>query len=85
MTTNYLFANPANYQIQLFGPPSHTLKESLGSMNIKTKIIEGNKFTELTGILPDQVALVGVIQKIHQLHYAITSIQIIDMDINHLK
>ncbi|MCX2743842.1 hypothetical protein OO013_08195 [Mangrovivirga sp. M17] len=85
MTTNYLFANPANYHIQLFGPPSQTLKEILGSMEIRTSTIAGNKYTEVTGVLPDQVALIGIIQKIHQLHYAITSIKLIDIDINLLN
>ncbi len=78
MPTNNLFANPGIYHIQFLGSPSQTLMDNLGSFQIKFRTNANQKFTDLIGNLPDQVALIGVLRALHELHYAITSVKVIE-------
>lgn len=78
MPSHNLFAKPGKYQIQFLGSPSQTLIDNLGSFQIRLRTDADQKFTDLIGDLPDQVALIGVIQALHELHYTITSVQVIE-------
>lgn len=66
------FNKPARYQIKIGGDISGIWLDSMRGMGITTEHDENNKtISVLTGVLPDQSALVGILETIFQMRLPI--------------
>ncbi len=69
-----LFSHPAHYQIQIAGKPSEMLHNQFEGW----EILCAKNLTTLIGWIPDQVALVSTLMVLHDMHYTITELKLIE-------
>jgi hypothetical protein len=69
---------PATYQVRVQGALDPQWSDFLGDMSIVTEYPDGQKpVTILTGRLPDQSALAGVLDGLHDLGFALLSVELL--------
>lgn len=70
---------PARYQIRVLGKIDSAWHDRLGGMTISTsRTHHTRKVTTLTGNLPDQAALSGLLDTLYQLHHPLLSVENLD-------
>jgi hypothetical protein len=70
------FEEPAKYRIRVRGSLPAGWCERIGGMRIsKFRSPDGNLQTELTGLLEDQAALVGILNMLYELHMPLLSVE----------
>ena len=74
---NYLtFDNSARYRIWVSGRLGADSSDSLQGMSILAHLSEGRPaLTVLEGELTDQAALVGVLNSLYEMHFAVLSVE----------
>ncbi len=71
-------ANPARYEIWVKGLLDPSWKEWFEPMEILTQVEQGQPVLILTGQLPDQAALYGILHKLYTLRLPLIRVQVID-------
>lgn len=80
-TQRYHMDQPAQYRIRLHGYVSERWASSYGEMGATvTTSAKGQTETELTGLVTDQAALVGLINLLYDLGHAVIYIERIEPD-----
>jgi hypothetical protein len=70
------FDSPAPYRIQVQGPVSSSWSDRLQGMDIsQASSGTGLIVSTLVGELPDQTALAGVLNTIHEMHLSVLSVE----------
>jgi hypothetical protein len=70
------FDSPATYRIQVQGRVSSNWSDRLQGMKISQAASgSGIAVTTLTGELPDQTALAGVLNTLHEMHLSVLSVE----------
>jgi len=70
------FDSPVAYRILLQGPVAPTWSDRLQGMDISQATSDtGLTISTLTGELPDQTALAGVLNTIHEMHLSVLSVE----------
>ena len=69
------FQLPASYRIAVRGAVSQDWSERLGGMQITTEG-KDEPLTWLVGRLPDQAALMGVLETLHNLHLPLLNVEV---------
>ena len=73
---SYVFDTPANYRVRVLGPMDKRRSEYLCGMRISSgRRQEGTIVTTLTGELTDQAALMGVLNSLYDLGYALLKVE----------
>ncbi len=75
--TENLFSGPANYSICVLGEPTQTLIRVIGQSELHPLERNGKKAVEFNNWFPDQTALLGLLNTLHDLHFAIVSIRVL--------
>lgn len=71
---NIKFGGKAKYEIIVVGKLDPTLSERLGGMIIESKVISEEPVVSiLTGLIPDQAALAGILNTIYEMHLPVIS------------
>ena len=86
MNRNYrsrsLVCYPAEYRIRIVGRMDPERDEYLGGMSVSIRQEIGRRaITELSGQLPDQAALMGVLQQLYLRNIPIISVECLTPDI----
>ncbi len=72
------FSSPANFSIEVNGFLDENLSDYLGGLTISHKTLEGKiKTSYLIGEVVDQAALIGIINSLYDMRYAILRVEII--------
>ena len=72
----FLLTKPAVYRIRISGRMDPKWSETLQGLTLSVMEQEGRKaFTELSGLLPDQAALLGVLQQIYENNIPLLSVE----------
>jgi hypothetical protein len=70
------FDLPVPYRIQVQGPVAPSWSDRLQGMDIRQSTSDaGFVVSTLTGELPDQTALAGVLNTLHELHLSVLSVE----------
>ena len=69
---------PANYRIRVQGRLDDSWSDLLGGMQIIPDTIKDRQVTILTGHLPDQASLSGVLNTIYDRHVPLLSVENLD-------
>lgn len=70
------FDSPAPYRIQVQGRVATNWSDRLQGMDIsQTTADSGQIVSTLTGELPDQTALAGVLNALHEMHLSVLSVE----------
>jgi hypothetical protein len=70
------FDSPSPYRIMIQGQVAPSWSDRLQGMDIRqTASDSGNTISTLTGELPDQTALAGVLNTLHELHLSVLSVE----------
>jgi len=73
---SYVFDTPANYRVRVLGPMDKRRSEYLCGMRISSARRQGGPIvTTLTGELVDQAALMGVLNSLYDMGYALLKIE----------
>jgi len=73
---SYVFDTPANYRVRVLGPMDKRRSEYLCGMRISSaRRQDGPIVTTLTGELVDQAALMGVLNSLYDMGYALLKIE----------
>jgi hypothetical protein len=73
---SYVFDTPANYRVRVLGPLDKRRSEYLCGMSIASGRRHGGPIvTTLTGKLVDQAALMGVLNSLYDMGYALLKIE----------
>ncbi len=80
-TQSYHMDQPAHYRIRLHGYVSERWANSYGEMSAKVIITaDGQTETELTGLVVDQAALLGLINLLYAMGHAVVAVERIEAD-----
>lgn len=80
-TQSYHMDQPARYRIRLHGYVSERRASSYGEMSAMVMTsADGQTETELTGLVTDQAALVGLINMLYDLGHAVVAVERIEPD-----
>ena len=67
---------PARYRIVFMGTLPESWSDRLGGMMISTRVqADGEPVTIMSGWLPDQAALLGVLTTLYGLHFPLLSVE----------
>ena len=73
---SYVFDTPANYRVRVLGPMDKRRSYCLCGMSISSTQRQGGPIvTTLTGELVDQAALLGVLNSLYDMGYALLKIE----------
>ncbi len=76
---NFRIETPARYRIRIRGDLDSAWSDRLAGMSIQSNInADGAKVTILTGHLPDQAALSGVLNTLNEMHFPLLSVENLD-------
>ncbi len=79
MGSNYSLDQPNTYRIRVQGELGARWEEYFGDMTITEETLAGGRqVTVLSGLLEDQAAVQGVLQKLYNLGFALLSLEKIE-------
>lgn len=74
---NYLFDQPSDYRIRVSGRFDSKLADSLWGMTCEECIVDGVSETVLEGMVTDQAAIIGVLNALYNMGYAVLSVNLV--------
>ena len=76
---NFKLSTPSTYRIRVQGHLDSIWFDRLGGMSVSLEAsAEKHKITILNGHLPDQAALIGVLNTLYDLHFPLLSVECMD-------
>ena len=77
----FSIAHPARYRIRVFGRIEQDWSDRLQGMSVTTVEAEGQEtYSEVSGVLPDQAALMGVLDYLHNWRIPLLSVECVSAE-----
>jgi hypothetical protein len=75
------FDRPARYRIRVFGRLSEEWSDRMDGMTVERLALGETRYeTRLSGDIPDQAALMGILNALYELHLLVLSVECLSCD-----